>query len=69
MSKQSHIAPSPIEVQKYLRGLDYPAQKLQIIDKAEEEGADAEILDLLLQLPDREFDSAIEVSTAIAKIS
>lgn len=68
MAKHSQTAPSPIEVQKYLHGLEYPAQREEIIDKAEEEGADDEILNLLQQLPDKEYESPIEVSSAVSKL-
>lgn len=68
MAKHSQTAPSPIEVQKYLHGLEYPAQRAEIIDKAEEEGADDEILNLLQQLPDKEYESPIELSSAVAKL-
>jgi len=66
MAKQT--APSPIEVQKYLHGLEYPAQREEIIDKAEEEGADAEILELLQKLPDKDYESPVEVSSAVSKL-
>lgn len=68
MAKHSQTAPSPIEVRKYLHGLEYPAQREEIIDKAEEEGADEDILALLQQLPDKEYESPIEVSSAVAKL-
>lgn len=68
MSKHSQTAPSPIEVRKYLHGLEYPAQREEIIDKAEEEGADEDILALLQQLPAKEYESPIEVSSAVARL-
>lgn len=68
MAKHSQTAPSPIEVQKYLHGLEYPAQRQEIIDKAEEEGADEEILHLLQRLPNKDYESPIEVSSAVAKL-
>ena len=68
MAKHSQTAPSPIEVQKYLHGLEYPAQREEIIDKAEEEGADEDILALLQQLPDKEYESPVELSSAVAKL-
>lgn len=68
MAKHSQTAPSPIEVQKYLHGLEYPAQRQEIIDKAEEEGADDEILELLQRLPDRDYESPVEVASAVARL-
>ncbi len=61
-------APSPIQIQKFLHGLEYPAQRQEIIDKAEEEGADDEILHLLQKLPDKDYESPVEVSSAVSKL-
>lgn len=68
MVKHSQTAPSPIAVHKYLHGLEYPAERQEIIDKAEEEGADADILHLLQRLPDREYESPVEVASAVARL-
>ena len=68
MAKHSQTAPSPIEVRKYLHGLEYPAERQEIIDKAEEEGADDDILHLLQKLPDGEYESAVEVASAVARL-
>ncbi len=60
---------NPISVQKYLKGMDYPASKDELIDHAEEQGADDEVLDLLEQLPDdEEFETPADVSKAIGQI-
>lgn len=67
MPKHSQTAPSPIEVQKYLHGLEYPAQRQEIIDKAEEEGADRDIIELLQRLPDRDYESPVEISSEVAR--
>lgn len=59
---------NPISVQKYLKGMDYPASKDELIDHAEEQGADDEVLDLLEQLPDEEYETPADVSKAIGQI-
>lgn len=69
MSIESHTVPSPIEVQKFLGGLDYPARKREILDKAEMQGADDEILEVLEQLPEREYANPTEISREIGKLS
>jgi hypothetical protein len=55
-------APAPIQVQKYLSGLDYPVDKQQIIEKAKAEGAGKEVMAALEQLPERQYDSPVSVS-------
>lgn len=60
---------NPISVQKYLKGMDYPATKDELIDHAEEQGADDAVLDLLEQLPDdEEFETPADVSKALGEI-
>jgi hypothetical protein len=57
--------PSPIDVQKALSGMDYPASRDQIVAHAEQNGADAEILDALRGIDDREYEGPSGVSSAV----
>ncbi len=54
--------PNPIQIQKYLGGLGYPASKKDILEKAREEGADAAVIDSLEQISDREYESPVALS-------
>ena len=56
---------SPIDVQKALGGMDYPANKQQIIEHAEQHGADKEVLDALQKIEDREYEGPSGVSSAV----
>ena len=56
------MALSPIELQKHLKGLDYPASKDQIVAHAEDKGAPDDILGALRKVPDREYDGPNAVS-------
>lgn len=58
--------PTPIEVQKFLNGIDYPASKSALVDKAKDSGADGNVLEALENLPDQEFDSPTAVSSAVS---
>lgn len=57
----------PIEVQKYLEGVDYPASKQTLIDKARRMGADANVCASLEQLPDEDFQTPADVSQALGE--
>jgi hypothetical protein len=57
--------PSPIDIQKALSGMDYPASKDQIVAHAEQNGADEEILDALRGIDDREYEGPSGVSSAV----
>ncbi|GGL86074.1 DUF2795 domain-containing protein [Curtobacterium sp. C1] len=59
-------APNPIQVQKYLSGIDYPASKDDIVSKAEQEGADGDVLEALRGIPDGDYDAPTAVSKAVS---
>ena len=55
---------NPIQVQKYLKGVDYPASKAALLEKARSMGADENICTSLEQLPDEEFEMVNAVASA-----
>lgn len=59
---------NPIEVQKHLKGIDYPANKQDIIKHAEKQGADEELRSLLEELPEDEYETPTDVNRAIGQI-
>jgi Protein of unknown function (DUF2795) len=62
-------ATNPVSVQNYLKGMDYPANKEDLIDYVQEQGVEDDVLEILEQLPDdEEYNSATEVNQAIGEI-
>ena len=59
------MAVNPIQVEKFLKGVDYPASKDDLVKMAEKNGADEEIRSTLQQLKEDKFGSPAEVSKAI----
>ncbi|SCY30755.1 Protein of unknown function [Nitrosospira sp. Nl5] len=59
---------NPIQVQKFLSGMDYPADKDDIVKHAKSKGADDNIMQTLQQLPDESFETPADVSKAIGNI-
>jgi hypothetical protein len=59
--------PQPIEVQKYLSGMDYPATKEQIIEHAQSQGAPKEVIEALQKIPEQEYDGPNRVSQAVSR--
>ena len=55
---------NPIQIQKYLKGVDYPADKQTLIKTAKQQGADESVCASLDQLPDEEFQTPADVSAA-----
>jgi hypothetical protein len=56
---------NPIEVQKHLGGVDYPASKADIVAMAESNDAPQEIIDALQQMDGDQFDGPDDVMKAL----
>ncbi|TMC18938.1 MAG: DUF2795 domain-containing protein [Chloroflexi bacterium] len=59
---------SPAEVEKSLKGIDYPAKKEDLVKHAQKQGADQDVLETLKELPEEDFKSPIDVSKAIGEM-
>jgi uncharacterized protein DUF2795 len=59
---------NPIQIQKFLKGVDYPADKATLLKKATDEGADDDVRSVLQRLPDKRYDTPADVSEAMGKI-
>ncbi len=59
---------NPIEVQKHLKGIDYPVSKEDLIKHAEKNGADETLRSLLNELPEDEYETPTDVNKAIGQI-
>ena len=52
---------SPINITKHLKGIDFPAEKADLLDLAEENGAEEEVLEKIRQMPEKEYGSMADV--------
>ena len=59
---------NPIQVQKFLKDLDYPAGKSDLLDHARIEGATENVISTLDMLPDRLFEGLSDVTQAIGDL-
>lgn len=59
---------NPVQVQKFLKGVDYPVSKQDLVEHAKQQGADENVCSMLEQLPDEEFETPAEASKAIGDI-
>lgn len=64
--RDSHA--SPAEVQKELKGVDYPASKQDLVEYAARKDRNSGVLDLLNQIPDKIYNSPVDVSKAIGDL-
>lgn len=60
--------PNPVQVQKFLGGIDYPAGKNDIVNRAKSEGADQQVMEALERIPDQEYSSPTAVSRALGQL-
>jgi hypothetical protein len=70
MKKEVMIMPhvSPAEVEKSLKGVNYPAKKQDLIKHAQQQGANQDVMEVLKEMRDTEFNSPIDVSKAVGEI-
>lgn len=54
-----------IDVQKALKGANYPADKKSLIETAKANGADDDVMKRLNDLPDQEYQSPADVSKGV----
>ena len=52
---------SPSNITRHLRGMDFPANVQDLIEKARENNADDEVIRQLEQMPDQEYESMADV--------
>ena len=57
---------NPVQLQKFLGGLDYPATKRDLIQRAQQKGADENTLSALQAIPDRQYDGPNAVSREVS---
>ena len=62
------MAVNPIQIQKFLKGVDYPASKSYLLENAQRNGADEDVRATLERLPDEEYETPADVSQALGKI-
>ncbi|WP_349570591.1 DUF2795 domain-containing protein [Azotobacter salinestris] len=52
---------SPSNISHHLKGIDFPAQKSDLVKQAEQNGADDDVLDTLKQMPDERYENMADV--------
>lgn len=59
---------NPIEVEKSLKGIDFPAKKQDLLKHAQQKGAEQDVLETIKDLPEKEFHTAADVTKAIGEM-
>jgi hypothetical protein len=66
LGRQRGMAVNPIQLQKFLGGIDYPTDKQTLLDTAKKNGADDNVLETLKNLSADHFNSPNDVSEAFS---
>ncbi len=59
---------SPSNIAHYLKGIDFPANKQDLIDFAEDSNAPDKVLDVLEDLPDQQYTSIADLIQGVAQV-
>jgi uncharacterized protein DUF2795 len=59
---------NPVEIEKCLKGVNYPAKKNDLIKHAQQQGANQDVIETLKELRDANFNSPVDVSKAVSEI-
>lgn len=59
---------NPIQLQKFLKGMVYPAAKRDLVEHAKGQGADENALSALERLPDERYETPADVSKAVGNL-
>jgi hypothetical protein len=63
------MAVTSAELEKYLKGLDYPASKSDLLDKAHANSAPQDVIDMINNLSDSQFNSPTDLHKAFGHSS
>ncbi|HLN56706.1 MAG TPA: DUF2795 domain-containing protein [Bacteroidales bacterium] len=61
----ARVETAPIQVQKYLKGMNYPASKEDLINQAKKNRATEDVISMLEQIKSNKFNTPAEVSKAL----
>lgn len=56
---------NPAKIEEAVKGIDFPASKEDLLNRARENNADQEELDALQRLPEREYNRPSDITQAL----
>lgn len=59
---------SPIKIARYLGGIDFPANRQNLVDHARANKADEQVLDILKRMPDKEYRNMADVTKSMGRL-
>lgn len=68
MAQQNQPDVSPAEIEEHLGGVDYPANKQDLKQHAQNESAPNEVVEVIDQMPEQEYNSAADVASGVGQV-
>lgn len=59
---------SPSNILHHLKGVDFPAKKSGLLEQAQKNNAENDILDIIRKLPDNEYHSMADVLKGVGRV-
>lgn len=59
---------SPAAVERYLKGIHYPASKGDLVNQAKQNGAPSDVMSVLNRFEDKEYGSTIDVAKEVGNV-
>jgi len=59
---------NPVAIERYIKGIGFPANKEDLIQQAQENGAPEDVMDVLNRFDEHEYNSPIDISKEVARI-
>lgn len=59
---------SPSNILHHLKGVDFPASKQDLVEQAQKNNAEGDILDILKQMADQDYQSMADVLKGVGKV-
>jgi hypothetical protein len=56
------------EVLEYLRGIDLPKNRSELVQYAQSKNAPQDVIDILNRIPDQQFGNAADITHAIGQV-
>ncbi|WP_277811153.1 DUF2795 domain-containing protein [Chromohalobacter canadensis] len=59
---------SPGNITHHLKGMDFPADRSDLERQAQENGAGEDVMDIIRQLPDQQYESMADVTKGVGEV-
>ncbi len=59
---------SPAAIERYLKGIHYPAKKGDLLNRAKENSAPSDVINSLNKFEEKQYNSTIDVSKEVGRI-